>query len=377
MLSTERYVMKQYTAQWLRVKWRCSGVKNQAECDSFNTQCAKAGLFIDNEHPELGLNVQPEDTEDNPAMRAVAKIYLNCLWGKRGELEHNEITETCYDAAQLHKAIFDPRTEKAEIAYEGVTARGDPYVEVKVWREQPFGRPQPYVNSAACAFTTANARIRLHKMLLKLHWTQVVYCDSDSCIYWVDPNEALHWDPEVTPDPDIPLGDGMGDWEDEMKLTTKDRKNGVISKDIGVVVLGPKSYVLKILRIHIHQYEDERSNCVEKVSKEGDTLAGMVTEEVKAKGITMNSANAKTIHYKSMREIAMGTNPGIKASMFSFELKGYGGPIRTNEHADRLLRNNLHKRIQALGQDDSILFPPRKALKLTKTYHKITGRYVK
>jgi hypothetical protein len=357
-----------YASQWLRVKWACSGEKTQDECDEFNSMCARTGLVMD--------PVTPDQCTDNPAMRQIAKIFLNALWGKRGEREHNDITVTCYDDVDVFKHAFHPQTKKVEIAYEGVDAQGKPYVELKVYKDMPFGRPMKYANAAACAFTTANARVRLHKLLLRLHPSQLTYCDTDSCIYYVDPTNVDHWDPETQPDPEIPLGDGLGEWEDEMKISAKDRKAGVVSKEIiGVIVLGPKSYCLKVLT----KYADGRYNYERTFNYQDGTvtLIGNVSEDVKAKGITLNDVNAKAIHYESMRSIAFGETKQICAKMFAFVLKGHGGTITTNPNANRVLRSNLHKRYPAPdvtpeGEEEGqpyMLYPPKRYREMLTSMH--------
>lgn len=351
-----------YVCQWLRVKWANSGTKSKEQCDAFNSECAKQGLFIDPEHPELGLNVQPVHCKKNPAMRQIAKIFLNALWGKRGEAEHNEECKTCYTAAEVFDTVFHPQTLKVEVGLEGVNADNVPFVELKVWKSSPFKKPMKFANAAACAFTTANARIRLHKMLVRLHWTQVCYCDTDSCVYWVDPANPEHWDPERVPDPEVPIGNGLGEWEDEMAIDADDKKAGVVSREIvGVVVLGPKSYCLRVLT----QYDDGRYDwySMHRTEKGDVTLIGKVSEHVKAKGITLNSANCQSIHYASMRAIAVGERKDLRAHMMQFEQKGHGGPISTNPDASRVLRKNLHKRFEGPPGcgDPYILHPPKRA----------------
>lgn len=272
------------------------------------------------------------------------------MWGKRGEAEHNDHTLTCYDEAAVFATVFNPRTIKVEVAFEGIACDNKPYVELKVWRDEPFGRPMKFANAAACSFTTANARIRLHKMLLRLHPSQLIYCDTDSCKYWVDPSNSDHWDPELVPDPNIPLGDGLGEWENECRI---DKNKGIIAQDIvGVVVLGPKSYCVKVRNTFI------------------DGTA-TISEIIKAKGITMNDTNCQTITYDSMKEIALGIKDEIRARMFQFILKGHGGTIRTNSDADRTLKKNLHKRFEAppgFGVP-YVLYPPRQAYPMWKEYH--------
>ena len=69
-------LMKEYVEEFLKMKTCNSGVKTAEECEKLNE-----------EHRRLGLNIviKPEETANNPGMKAIAKLCLNSLWGKFGQ----------------------------------------------------------------------------------------------------------------------------------------------------------------------------------------------------------------------------------------------------------------------------------------------------
>jgi hypothetical protein len=52
------------------------GVQNQQECDKVNAYQDRLGLDFE---------IKPENTINNPAIRQVAKVCWNSLWGKLGQ----------------------------------------------------------------------------------------------------------------------------------------------------------------------------------------------------------------------------------------------------------------------------------------------------
>ena len=208
-----------YTCTWLRLKWISNGKRTQEECDEFNSICVAQGFKM--------KPVVSEETSSNPGLKQVAKLYLNSLWGKSAQQEYNTTTLTCYNGQQVYNAVIgDPDVINFRIMYEGEHYQGTDllsYVEIKTEKKDDFKTPSNYSNSAFASFVTANARVRLYKMLLYLHPSQVIYCDTDSVIYWVDPNDKRHMDPETSqlsagefgPSPPVEVGTSLGQWETE------------------------------------------------------------------------------------------------------------------------------------------------------------------
>ena len=97
---------------------------------------------------------------------------------------------------------------------------------------------QDYISEITAVFTTANARVRLYKMLDWLDPSQVLYCDTDSVFMLYDKTNPIHKNPfdnKTLPD-GLEVGCALGQWEDEFK-----GKDHIIELVIG----GAKSYAYK------------------------------------------------------------------------------------------------------------------------------------
>jgi len=97
---------------------------------------------------------------------------------------------------------------------------------------------QDYMSGITAVFSTANARVRLYRMLDWLDPSQVLYCDTDSVMMLYDKTNPIHknpYDNQTLPD-GLEVECGLGQWEDEFK--GKD--------DIPELVIGgAKSYAYK------------------------------------------------------------------------------------------------------------------------------------
>jgi hypothetical protein len=109
--------------------------------------------------------------ENNPVFRALAKLYLNSLYGKFGQriTKYTLIAENC----QLEDGIYnwiDSKTWKPRTAW---VINGNMYLVEK---------EQPSENSfiAIASFVTAYARCYLTELILKAGEKNVLYCDTDS-----------------------------------------------------------------------------------------------------------------------------------------------------------------------------------------------------
>ena len=112
-------------------------------------------------------------------------------------------------------------------------------VELRYTEEIKYDVEPEYGSEITAAFTTANARIRLMSMLLRLDKTQLVYCDTDSVIFIYDENNPKHKYPRSgTKDlpHNISFGDALREWQSEV-----DNDEWIEE----VVVGGAKSYSYK------------------------------------------------------------------------------------------------------------------------------------
>ena len=290
--------MKKHVEFFLRIKTISAGVKDQEGCDAFNNSCVGQGLDI---------SITPSETSSNPGLKALAKLCLNSLWGKFGQRDDLQSSLTCTTTQQLNSIVHNPRVTECRMeAHE--SDEGISWVELKFKKHTPFDRPSESINSAWAAATTANARVRLHTLLHYLAPDQVMYMDTDSCIFHTDPNNPAHKHPRNAPaDSGIKMGAGLGEWEDEMKPGE-----------------------------HITEFTAIGTKCYSYRTSKGK-------QTTKMKGVPLNAINAYRLRYNSMLKIALGYKPKVKTTGFTFQKVGTCSSIATIP-LERTVRTTITKR---------------------------------
>ena len=265
-IAYKRYngLMKEYVGSFLKMKLENSGFKTQTECDEINDY-----------HKKLGFNfeIKPEDTIKNPGLRQVAKICLNSLWGKFGQRCGMDDYDFFYDYNTLIKHFINNN----KIIPQTWNIINSDCVELRYTEDTDMIIESDYISEITAVFTTANARVRLYKMMDWLDPSQIAYCDTDSVIFLYDEENPDHKNPYIHKTPDgLEFGSGLGQWEDEF-----DGKDYIEELIVG----GAKSYSYK--------------------TAFGCTKKGKVA--VKQKGITLDRANDKVVNFDTMKSMVLNT----------------------------------------------------------------------
>ena len=295
-------LMKEYVGNFLKMKLENSGVKTQEECDEVNEY-----------HKRLGFNfeIQPENTVQNPGLRQVAKICLNSLWGKFGQRSGMDDYEFYFTYNELINAFIN--NDKIVPQTWNIIDSG--CVELRFTEDKETLVESDYISEIVAVFTTANARVRLYKMLDWLHPSQVCYCDTDSVIFLYDETNPEHKNPEVHEAPrGLEFGKGLGQWEDEF-----DGKDHITE----LVVGGAKSYAYK-------------------------TANGKVV--IKQKGVTLDKANDDVVHFDSMKDMILNSQPIKTQKRFQFRWDTCSKDIVTH-YISKSIKSTLKEKRQLDGYD--------------------------
>ena len=301
--------MKKHVEFFLRLKTISAGVKSQAECAAFNQTCAEQGLRI---------SITPDETSRNPGLKALAKLCLNSLWGKFGQRMDLPSSLTCTTLQQLNSIVHNPQVTECKMeAHDETGVGGAHWIELKYKKHTPFDRPSESINCAWAAATTANARIRLHTMLHYLSPDQVMYMDTDSCIFYNDPDNAAHKHPRDAPaNTGIKIGQGLGEWEIETKPD---------EAIIEYTAIGTKCY----------SYRTNKDK-----------------ETTKMKGVPLNAINNHRLRFNTMLKLALGLKPEVKTAGFTFQKVGTCSSIATIP-LERTVRATVTKR-RVYGRIDTV-----------------------
>jgi hypothetical protein len=211
----------------------------------------------------------------------MSKLCLNSLWGKFGQsndLDHREyFRESDYN--KFVRKFVDPRNKIK--AWDVI---GD-CVELKYGDASEAQLDNPLVSEITAAFTTASARIRLHRYASWFHPSQIIYCDTDSVIYVYDKTNPLHKKPSneaVGLPPTVSFGKGLSQWSNEL---------GEGEHIVEIVIGGAKSYSYR-------------------------TNLGRIV--MRQKGITQDEANSKLINFEAVKDMVLNNKTLKTVARFSF-----------------------------------------------------------
>ena len=167
------------------------------------------------------IKLTAEEFQENAGLRSIAKLCLNSFWGRLGMRDSFPKVSIVYSLDDLHSIIDSNETEISSIRYLSENC-------VAVLSKNKSIDTLNFTNNTniyLAVFTTAHARMRLLKLLLKVG-DRFVYCDTDSVIYEISPNS----------DENLPTGEFMGD------LTSELDEDEIITEFVSG---GPKVYAFK------------------------------------------------------------------------------------------------------------------------------------
>ena len=292
--------MKMYVSNFIKMKIENSGVKNQAECDAVNEYHKRIGFSFE---------TKPENTIKNEGLRTVSKICLNSLWGKFGQRTCMDDYEFFFDYNSLVKHFVG--NNKIQPQTWNIIDSG--CIELRFTEDVDLHVESDYISEITAVFTTANARVRLYKMLDWLHPSQICYCDTDSVMFVTNSKNPNHKDPNKAPK-DIETGYGLGQWEDEFK-----GQDHIVE----LVVGGAKSYSYK-------------------------TASGKVV--LKQKGITLDKANDSVVSFDSMVDMVLNDKriQTIPRTIFKWET---GSKNIVNTQISKSIKSTVNEKRTVDGHD--------------------------
>ena len=159
--------------------------------------------------------------EVNPVKRQLAKIFLNCLWGKLAQKNPTELEISINGYSEYLKLINNSSVQQDSIRFRYI---GGSCYKARYKAQDSLVETNPYINVYMAASVTAHAQILLMRQMFVVKPERVLYCDTDSIIYLRKED-----DPSYTKS-------GLGNWADEFP-----------GKNIlKYLALAPKSYVMNV-----------------------------------------------------------------------------------------------------------------------------------
>lgn len=271
--------------------WKKLGASSENPPDEEKNEIVER-LYIQNGN--LG-RIRPDKVKKNAVLRALAKLYLNSLWGKLAQKPSKNSHVTIYGTQQLLDLIHNPHVMLSSCAFREIS----PGVYKSNFKlKEHFVPAVKHGNLFIGAAVTATARTVLHSKMLQVGPEQMIYCDTDSIIFTKKP--------ELGNLTDV----GLGKWTNEYPKSYIKH----------VYALAPKLYSLKLQ------------------PKEGDKPD---YETFRAKGVQLTLVNQDKIRFDHVKQLIENL---IRGEPCEFALEVDNMNIFTNSTNNNLPYGQLYTR---------------------------------
>lgn len=208
-----------YVNYFLKMKQEAEGWKKLGGNDQMNVQEKQElieRLFASNGF--IG-RIEMEKVSKNPIRRALAKLFLNSLWGKFAQKPKSRKTGIIYSAQEFIKVWSDRKIIRESLLFRET---GTGIFKFQYEMEKEYTQENSKGNLFLAAKVTEHARCILHSQMLRIGPERVLYCDTDSILFlWPETGQDL-------------TGIGLGKWTNEYPS----------KKIVELYALAPKFYML-------------------------------------------------------------------------------------------------------------------------------------
>jgi hypothetical protein len=194
--------MRGYMEHFLRIKQESEGWKKLG-ASSDDPEEGEKNEIVEQLFQSNGeiAKIRKEKVHKNPVLRKIAKIFLNCLWGKFCQHLNSEF---CTEISSYHEYeyLLD------SVGSDNLSLRNFGEEKMRAYFDLSADRlrPNKRYNIFIAASVTAHARCILHRQMFNVGPENVLYCDTDSLRFLCPVENGDHeW-----------TGVGLGKWTDEL-----------------------------------------------------------------------------------------------------------------------------------------------------------------
>ena len=215
-------LLRGYIAFFMQMKQEAEGWKKLGGSSEDPSEEEK-DILVERTYLQSGelVRIRKELVKKNPVKRQMSKLFLNSLWGKFCQKKQVDSFTTIHSYQQFAELWFDARNDQKGFAFRFI---GGTTWKVRVRRKVEFTTSNRRYNIFLAAKVTEWARCILHERMLLIGSKRVLYCDTDSIMFYY---------PKLYPKLD---GVGLGNWIDEYPDDT-------ITK---LFAIAPKFYYLEM-----------------------------------------------------------------------------------------------------------------------------------
>lgn len=310
-----------YVDTFYKIKVGCSYDRRVARDCSVAESKADVERYCDEVFARDGIRLLPGDIMENEAMKSFAKFLLNSCWGRIGMDKSTRKTTEIFAPSSIlgenmkiaaeHNKRF---SELVALSVSGgiddleINTYGDG-MAVVTYQHDPGAsnsRPDGSIAIPVAAFTTSHGRLRLYSYMRLLNPRQILYCDTDSIMYYVD---RLNPSMKNT----IPTLGGLGNMTNQIAekgrddiRTCDERADDTIAS---VYIACKKCYAY--------------------VTKKG-------LEKMASKGISKNVIGAHRFTFDDFKKLVLGDLTRITVPQFSFKRMPSSQEIKRVENKKEL-----------------------------------------
>ncbi|XP_074596429.1 uncharacterized protein LOC141857628 [Brevipalpus obovatus] len=246
-----------YIDKFLKIKHESSG------WPQWCTDEGSKERFIQDVMDREDIKLDESNIMKNPALRFIAKLLLNSLWGKLAQSPDKKRVEIIHDYDSYMKKLTDN-----QIRITSEIMVNDNTLLLQYKSRDEFLEYGSNTSLAVASFVTSYARLELFNYMKEIESIRpgsLIYFDTDSLVY-----------SRKLADREIESGDHLGQLKDEI---LSDYGSGASIQEF--VTCGPKNYAFNV------------------------RLAdGTIKSKIKTKGITLNKATLQFINYDFMIDAA-------------------------------------------------------------------------
>lgn len=141
-----------------------------------------------------------DKVEKNPVLRQLAKIFLNCLWGKLCQKQATEYEKFIYGYKQYLDLMCNMFIDVSTLKFRRVSGT---IFKVRYQLVDKLKETNRFLNVPIAASVTAHSQVKLMRQMYVFGPRWMLYCDTDSIMALRDKNASNL------------SSSGLGNWEDE------------------------------------------------------------------------------------------------------------------------------------------------------------------